>query len=92
MATDDKSQAFVVVGPGIQAGTSQKTGQTLQIPFPKPFTGNPVVVVTPYWELQSSWVPTVETIVAVNSENFTVSSGNQAPSNYYINWVAYGTL
>lgn len=90
MASDDKAQAFVVE-PGIQAGTTPKTTPgTLTIPFLKPFTGNPVVVVTPYWALQSGGVGNVETVVAVTSDNFSVSSQNAAPSNYYINWAAYG--
>lgn len=87
-----KAQAFVV-SPGIQAGTTQKTAPgTLTIKFPKPFTGNPVVLVSPYWALQSNAVGGIETVVAVTGENFTVSSTNAAPQNYFINWVAYGNL
>jgi len=91
MSSGDKSQAFVV-GPGIQAGTAPKTNSgTLTVSFPKPFTGSPVVVVTPYWALQSSQVSNIETVVAVTAENFTVSSKNSGPS-YYVNWVAYGKM
>ena len=92
MASEDKTQAFVV-SPGIQAGTTPKTvGGTLQVSFPTPFTGTPVVVVTPYWALQSNTVGSIEAVVAVTAENFTVSSGNSASSNYYVNWVAYGKM
>jgi hypothetical protein len=86
-----KEQAFVV-SSNIQAGTVNKTaGGTLQVTFPKPFSGTPVVVLTPYWSLQANPVGSIETVVAVTSENFTLSSGNAA-STYYVNWVAYGPM
>jgi hypothetical protein len=91
-SSEAKAQAFVV-SPGIQAGSTQKTvAGALTIKFPKPFTGNPVVLVSPYWALQSSPVGSIETVVAVTGENFTVSSGNAAPQNYFVNWVAYGNM
>jgi hypothetical protein len=90
MDSDDKIQSFVV-SPSIQAGTAPKTvGGTLQVSFPTPFTGTPVVVVSPYWSLQSGPVGSIETVVSVTAENFTISSGNAAASGYYVNWVAYG--
>lgn len=92
MASDDKTQAFVV-SPGIQAGTVSKTaGGTLNVSFPTPFTGTPVVVLTPYWALQTTPVGSIETVVAVTAESFTLTSNNAAPSNYYVNWVAYGKM
>jgi hypothetical protein len=85
-----KEQAFVI-SENIQAGTVSKTaaGQ-LNVRFPKPFIGTPVVVLTPYWALQTSPVGSIETIIAVTAENFTLTSGNAASANYYVNWVAYG--
>ena len=84
-----KEQSFVV-SKNIQAGTINKPNQgTLPVKFPQPFTGTPVVVLTPYWALQSSPVGSIETVVAVTAENFTLASQNSG-SNYFVNWVAYG--
>jgi len=92
MAHDAKVQAFVVTS-GVQAGTVAKTaGGTLKVTFPKPFTGTPVVVLTPYWALQTSAAGSIETVVAITAEDFTLTSDNGAPQNYYVNWVAYGKM
>ena len=84
-------QAFEVAN-GIQVGTAQKNAQgTLKISFPQPFRGNPVVVVSGMYLLQANGVQHPDTIVNVNSADFTVSSDNASP-NYYVNWVAYGPV
>jgi len=84
-------QAFVV-SSGIQAGSvNKRAAGTLTITFPTPFKGNPVVILTPFWALQSGAVGSIETVVDINSNNFTLSSANAAPS-YYVNWVAYGPV
>jgi hypothetical protein len=70
----------------IQAGSIIKNSPTLTIYFTAPFATVPTVVISPFWPNGS--VPNVETITAVSTDQFTVSSSNAA-ANYSVNWIAF---
>jgi len=86
MSTDlaaAETESFV--GTTIQAGSIIKNSPTLTIYFTVPFAKLPIVVVSPFWP--NGGVGYVETITAVGTDQFTVSSGNLA-ANYSVNWIA----
>jgi hypothetical protein len=83
------ANVFVVGNDKVQYGRKVKNvSGTMDIMFPQPFSGNPTVVVTSFWE-GGSQVGHAETITNVDNTKFTVNSGNTAP-NYFVSWIAMG--
>ncbi len=75
----------------IQSGVFNKTESgTMTINFPTQFGAPPTVVVSPYWP-GTNQVGNIETVTAVTSTSFNVSSGNYG-AQYFVNWVAVGTV
>jgi hypothetical protein len=78
-------------GGVIQAGSAVKVAAgTLNIQFPRPFASPPVVVVGSVWQ-SPGFVGNVDGIQSISSTGFVVNSANASP-DYFINWIAYGTM
>ncbi|HSK78134.1 MAG TPA: hypothetical protein VLQ45_16900 [Thermoanaerobaculia bacterium] len=70
----------------IAAGTFTKNQPgAVTVPFPRPFTELPVVVLTPNYALNS--ITNVDCITNVTLDSFQVISPNYNPA-YVINWIA----
>lgn len=70
----------------IAAGTFTKNQpDTVTVPFPRPFTEIPVVVITPNYALNA--IKYVDCVTSVTLESFQVTSPNHNPA-YVINWIA----
>jgi len=100
MATTNYFTNFVAIDLGITATDYNQTLQngivnklgtgTQRVYFTKPFSGTPIVMLSPWWKDGSnSGVGSVETLTLVTNYYFEFTSKNAA-QNYFVNWVAVG--
>lgn len=80
-----------VAGKTVMNGIANKTANTIRVYFDQQFTAAPIVLVSPWFNDGNNYVQNPETIVNITRDYFDVVSGNAAP-NYFLCWVAYGTL
>jgi hypothetical protein len=74
----------------IETGTYNKTGKgTCRAYFQSPFSKPPVVFLSPWWNGTQGVLGTIETVLDVTNEYFDAISDN-ADSNYFVNWMAFG--
>ena len=57
--------------------------------FQSPFTLPPVVFLSSWWNGTQSTLSSIETVTDVTNEYFDAISDNAA-SNYFVNWMAFG--
>lgn len=75
-------------GKIIQTGvTPAKASAALQVTFPRPFSRQPIVLVSPVYI--NSGVGNAETLSSVDTASFSLISGNKG-DNYRVSWVAIG--
>ena len=74
----------------IQTGTAQKAAPgLLTINFPQSFSGNPIVVISPFWQGAGQQSGNIDTIDAISPSSFTIVSLNASPI-YFVTWIAIG--
>jgi hypothetical protein len=73
--------------PRIERGFAPKTTETLDVYFSAAFPSAPIVVVSPYMQGGTQEGQHIETIVNINTDKFTLISGNYAPG-YRVAWMA----
>ena len=60
-----------------------------RIYFQSPFSAPPVVFLSSWWNGTQSVLGSIETVVDVTKEYFDAIADN-AQSNYFVNWMAFG--
>lgn len=74
----------------IETGTYNKTGSEIyRVYFQSPFSAPPVVFLSSWWNGTQGNLGSIETLLDVTIEYFDAISDNAA-SNYFVNWVAFG--
>ncbi len=77
----------------MQTGIANKTRSgPLRVYFTEPFSSSPTVFLSPWWNEANAEVENVDAVAVneVTKDYFVLTSNNQA-SNYYTNWIAYGS-
>ena len=74
----------------IETGTYNKSGSEIyRVYFQSPFSAPPVVFLSSWWNGTQGDLRSIETLLDVTNEYFEAISDNAA-SNYFVNWVAFG--
>ncbi len=74
----------------IETGTYNKTGSGIYRGyFQSPFSSPPVVFLSSWWNGTQGNLGSIETLLDVTKEYFDAISDNAA-SNYFVNWMAFG--
>ena len=80
-----------IADSSVQYGIVQKPlPGPMIIRFNWPFPVIPVVVISPYLQIDGGQVGEVETITDINHTDFTINSNIDDKVNYFVTWMAIG--